>query len=69
MDGSTVLGNPSVIPTVVNTQNNFIQINKFKLTQKSIKQLKPEQLQRVADLLKQFVSNTSPNINAARIFA
>lgn len=52
-----VVGNLSANPTVVNTQNNYIQINEFKLTQESIKQLKPEQLQRVEDLLKQMVSN------------
>jgi CII-binding regulator of phage lambda lysogenization HflD len=43
--------------TVVNKQNNYIQINQFKITQEELKQLKPEELQKVEDLLKEVVSN------------
>jgi predicted transcriptional regulator len=40
-----------------NTQNNFIQINQLKVTQEELKQLKPEQLRKVEDLLKEVVTN------------
>lgn len=43
------------MPSTV-TQNNFIQINQLKVTQEELQQLKPQQLQKIEDLLKQMVS-------------
>lgn len=41
---------------IQNTQDNFIQINQLKVTQEELKQLKPEPLQKVENLLKNIVA-------------
>ncbi len=42
---------------VNNTQNNYIQINQTKLSQETIKQLSPEQLEQIENVLQKVVSN------------
>jgi hypothetical protein len=42
--------------SIVNTQNNYIQINQFKLSQETVQQLTPEQLEQVEIVLKQVVN-------------
>lgn len=51
------LGNQSGVN--INTQNNYIQINQTKLSQETIKQLSPEQLNQIEAVL-QTVSNAIP---------
>ncbi|UEG50869.1 hypothetical protein LK994_05195 [Ferruginibacter lapsinanis] len=46
----------------INTQNNYIQINQTKLSQETIKQLTPEQLNQIEAVL-QTVSNNIPKTN------
>ena len=47
------MGNQFRLNTIINTQNNYIQINQTKLSQDSIKQLKPEQLNLIEGILKE----------------
>ena len=37
-------------------QNNYIQINQFKLSQETIQQLQPEQLKQIENVLQQIVT-------------
>ena len=46
------LGNQSGLNTTINTQNNFIQINQTKLSQETIRQLNPDQLLQMEEILK-----------------
>lgn len=46
------LAGQSGLNTMINTQNNYIQINQTKLSQESIKQLSPGQLSQIEEILK-----------------
>jgi predicted transcriptional regulator len=44
-----------------NTQNNYIQINQFKLSQETIQQLTPDQIKQVETVLQEVVHKQSQN--------
>ena len=55
------LGNQPGQNNTFNTQNNFIHINQFKLTQESIKQLAPQQIDQIEGVLKRVMPALSPS--------
>lgn len=50
-------GNSSSLNTVINTQNNYIQINQMKLSQETIKRLTSDQLCQIETILKTVMPN------------